>query len=334
MNYIIEIKGLKKRYKRKINKSNGIIDIFRKNKYEVFESVKGINLQIKRGEILGFIGLNGAGKSTTIKLLTGIMYPDEGTVTMFGLDTFKNRKNISRRIGVMFGQRSNLIWDLPFVNSLELLKEIYNISENQYEDSISLADEYLGINQLMNVPVRTMSLGQRMKCEFTAITLHQPEVYILDEPTIGLDIITKNQIKRFLKYLNGEKNCTIFLTTHDIGDVEKICKRVVVINDGRILIDEHIDKILSEVKDTFASVTFSGENIPENLEKLNGIEILEKNKNTARIQINSSTNNPKEITSKIITEFEVLSINVEEPDLETIIVNIYNLTKANEVETS
>lgn len=334
MDYIIEIKGLKKRYKRKINKNNGIIDIFRKNKYQVFESVRGIALQVKRGEILGFIGLNGAGKSTTIKLLTGIIHPDEGTVNMFGLDTFKNRKKISSKIGVMFGQRSNLIWDLPFVNSLQLLKDIYNVPEKQYEESIKLADEYLDINELMNVPVRTMSLGQRMKCEFTAITLHQPEVYILDEPTIGLDIIIKNQINKFLKYLNEEKNCTIFLTTHDIGDVEKICQRVVVINDGSILIDDHIDKILTNVKDTFASVTFAGEDIPENFEKLNGIDILEKNKNIARIRIDCSINSTKEIARDMITEFEIISINVEKPDLERIILNLYNLTKASQEETS
>ncbi|OMF96097.1 ATP-binding cassette domain-containing protein [Paenibacillus sp. FSL R7-0273] len=259
MDSMVEIRNLTKTYKRKIDKKTGLRSIFQKNDYEYVYALKGINISIGRGEFVGFLGVNGAGKSTTIKLLAGIMPPDEGSATINGLGTYSNIKQISQKIGILFGQRSNLVWDLPFIHSLELLKAVYSVSDPQYEESLDLADRFFEIKSLLNVPVRTMSLGQRMKCEFTAILLHQPDLYILDEPTIGLDIVTKKQINRFLSYLNQEFQATIFLTTHDIGVVEKSCKRIIVINHGEVLLDNATAEVVEQYPAIFASLSVKDE---------------------------------------------------------------------------
>lgn len=321
MENIIEINKLKKFYKRKVNADNGIASIFKKNIYEQIEAVKGIDIHIKKGEIVGFVGLNGSGKSTTIKTLTGILHPDEGTVKVFDLDSYKYRKKNAQNIGVMFGQKSHLLWDLPFKNSLELLKKVYSVSDDIYIQALDRADKYLDIKSLLNVPVRTMSLGQRMKCEFVAITLHNPEVYILDEPTIGLDIVTKKQIIEYLSYLNVEMESTIVLTTHDIAEVEKLCKRVIVIDQGVILIDSSMDEIVNIVTDTFATVNVIDSFICEELERVNNVKVLGyENDNIIRMKIGHSINEARKKVAEIISINGVTGISVEQPKLEDIIL--------------
>lgn len=284
MDTIIQVQGLKKCYKRKVGDANGFTSLFKKNKYEYIDAVKEISFNIHKGEMVGFVGLNGAGKSTTIKLVTGILHPDDGLVRLLGKDSYVNRKKNAKNIGVMFGQRSNLIWDLPFINSLQLLKKIYKISDKDFSDNIDLANKFLDIKNFLNVPVRTMSLGQRMKCEFAAITLHNPDVFILDEPTIGLDILVKRQINNFLSYLNKEKNATIFITTHDINEVEKICNRVIVLNEGEILVDGLINNIINLVEDTFAVVTITDEKCKKAIEKIDGVKMINEKEDEVRIK--------------------------------------------------
>jgi ABC-2 type transport system ATP-binding protein len=319
MNNVIEIEGLKKCYKRKIGDANGLTSLFKKNKYEYIEAVKGINFNILEGEMVGFVGLNGAGKSTAIKIITGILHPDEGQVKLLGKDSYINRKKNAKKIGVMFGQRSNLIWDLPFINSLQLLKKIYDITDKDFISSIELANEYLDIKNLFNIPVRTMSLGQRMKCEFAAITLHNPDVFILDEPTIGLDILVKRQINNFLTYLNNKKKSTILLTTHDIGEIEKICKRVIVLNEGLVLVDDYINKIVNLVEDTFAVISISDEKCKSIIEKANGIKIINDKENEIKIKLSCTLSEARKRVMEFINIDGVNGVSVEQPSLEDIL---------------
>ncbi|MBY0012092.1 ABC transporter ATP-binding protein [Paenibacillus typhae] len=324
MDTIVEIRNLTKTYRRKIDKKTGLRSIFQKNDYEQVYALKGINISISRGEFVGFLGINGAGKSTTIKLLAGIMPPDEGSATINGLNTYSNIKKISPKIGILFGQRSSLVWDLPFIHSLELLKDVYSVSDTQYEESIELADRFFGIKSLLKVPVRTMSLGQRMKCEFTAILLHQPELYILDEPTIGLDIVTKKQINRFLSYLNLEYQATIFLTTHDIGVVEKSCKRIIVINNGEVLLDNATTEVVDHYPATFASLTAKDEDADIDFGQYREmIEVLNRDRNQWMIKINEKGDPAREILTFVMSSNELSGISIDKPDLESVLLYLY-----------
>lgn len=320
---MIVVKKLTKYYKRKVKKEDSFWKHLIKRDYEVVKALKEIDLSISEGEIVGYVGLNGAGKSTTIKLLTGILHPDSGSIEVFGMNPFKHRQRIVARIGVMFGQRSHLLWDLPLIHSLDLLKKIYNIPDNIYQESIELAKKYLGIGDLLKIPVRTMSLGQRIRGEFTAIMLHQPEILFLDEPTIGLDVITKNEIKKLLHYLNEEKGCTIFLTTHDLRDIEKICKRVVVLDEGRIILDDQVNNLLNKVESQFLSVTFADMRVPESLLQFEGIEVLSKDKNVARIKYDRKYYTIESLLKKLMTNYNIEGFYLEQPDLEEIILNLY-----------
>lgn len=335
MENIIEIKDLEKRYKRKISNGNGIKSIFKKNKHEEIQALKSISFSISKGEIVGLVGLNGAGKSTTIKLLTGILHPDNGVVKVLGRDSYKYRKKNAKSIGVMFGQRSHLLFDLPFRNSLELLKKIYSVSESDYKEVLKRADDYLDINSLLDVPVRTMSLGQRMKCEFTAITLHKPQIFILDEPTIGLDIITRKQIKHYIEYLNKEENITVLLTTHDLSEIEKLCRRVVVLNEGKILVDSQMDHIAHLVDSTFATISINDDEFDSReIEDFGDISILEKNEACLKIKINTTRETSKKTLGELLKLTGVLGVNVHRPNLEEILFYLLEKTTSEGEEES
>lgn len=335
MDQIIEIKDLEKSYTRKISNGNGIKSIFKKNNYEEIQALKSISFSISKGEIVGLVGLNGAGKSTTIKLLTGVLHPDNGIVKVLGRDSYKYRKKNAKSIGVMFGQRSHLLWDLPFRNSLELLKKIYSVSETNYKEVLKRAEDYLDINSLLDVPVRTMSLGQRMKCEFTAITLHKPKIFILDEPTIGLDIITRKQIKHYIEYLNKEENLTVLLTTHDLSEIEKLCCRVVVLNDGQILVDSQMDHIAHLVDSIFAIININDEEFDsKEIEAFNDINILEENEVCLKIKINTIPEMSKKTLGELLKLPGVLGVNVHYPNLEEILFYLLDNTTAEGEEKS
>lgn len=204
MNTIIEMNHVTKAYRRKIKSGKGI---FKSSKFETKEAIKDISFQIKEGEMVGIVGLNGAGKSTLIKSMLGILSPDSGEAKMFGRDSFQFRKKNAEYIGANFGQKSSLVWDLPFIYSLELNKKIYRVSDERYEEILEELEQFLQIGELLNVPVRTMSLGQRMKCEFAVITLHSPRLLILDETTIGLDIVIKKNIEEYRRISETYQCC-------------------------------------------------------------------------------------------------------------------------------
>lgn len=224
-----------------------ILSIFVRE-YSEKQAVKDLEFTIEAGEIVGFIGKNGAGKSTTIKMLTGILYPDKGKIITNGLSPFKHRKEYVKQIGVVFGQRSQLWWDLPVIDSFEMLKSIYNIPEEIYRENLDYFRSELGLEEFLDQPVRHLSLGQKMRADIAASFLHNPKVVFLDEPTIGLDVVPKEKIKFFIKRVNQKRNVTVFLTSHDLADIEDLCDRCLIMNNGELIYDGTIKKLKSGVK--------------------------------------------------------------------------------------
>ncbi|MBR6405578.1 MAG: ATP-binding cassette domain-containing protein [Lachnospiraceae bacterium] len=239
--------------------------LFRRE-YQEIRALDSISLDISEGEIVALLGPNGAGKSTTIKILSGILYPDSGIVECNGFVPYKERMRYTREIGVVFGQRTQLFWDVPVADSFELLKDIYDISEQTFQENQQELTELLNLQELLRTPVRQLSLGQRMRCEIAGSLLHSPKILFLDEPTIGLDAVSKLAVRQFINRLNEEKHTTVILTTHDMQDVEALSKRVIMIGKGRLLLDGTIDDIRKE-----------GESLDESLvEFYQGIEGLGK----------------------------------------------------------
>lgn len=243
---MIEVRDLKKNY-RIAKKSTGILGNLRHlvmPRYETLEAVRGITFRINEGESVAFLGLNGAGKSTTIKMLTGIMKPSEGSVRIMGQDPFTNRIDNARKIGVVFGQKSQLWWDLPVIETFRLLKNIYEIPEDKYSRNMDKFCEILGLHDFLAQPARKLSLGQRVRADLAASLLHEPSVLFLDEPTIGVDVTAKQKIYEFLRETNREQKTTILLTSHDMKDLESICQRLIILEKGKILFDDPIDQLL------------------------------------------------------------------------------------------
>lgn len=244
MKYVIRCDGLKKDYFVKGKKVVGLADC---------------TCSIPEGSGTGFVGLNGAGKSTTIKLLTGIMRPDAGTVEVLGKDPLRNRREVARQIGVLFGQRSNLVYDLPVKESFHLLKSIYRLDRAFYERQLSYIGEYIEIGELMDTPVRQMSLGQRMRCEVAAVLLHDPKVVFWDEAFLGIDFRSKRMIQKLVQTMRREKKTTFFITSHDLSDIERMCDDLIVINKGTVIHHDTLDSFIRRSKYVKAKIVFADE---------------------------------------------------------------------------
>lgn len=239
MTNVIEVKNLRKEFKAYSSRTGlkgAFRDLFTRN-YKVVPAVNDINITIKQGEMVGYIGENGAGKSTTIKMMTGILTPTSGQITVNGMNPHKEREKFVQTIGVVFGQRSQLWWDIAVQESFRLLKKVYKVSDAHYNDHMNHVIETLDIEPLLDKPVRKLSLGQRMRCELAAALIHNPPLLFLDEPTIGLDVLVKLKIREFLKEINEKFNTTILLTTHDLSDIEALCERVIMLDEGKIIYD-------------------------------------------------------------------------------------------------
>lgn len=239
---IIEAVNLSKSYTVVKNKNQHLKSLFIPQK-EIVQAVNSINLNIKKGDSVGFIGPNGAGKSTTIKMLTGILKPTSGSLLVNRLSPIKHRKEYVKQIGVVFGNRSQLWWDLPARDSFELFKEIYKIPTWIYKENMQLFSDILDLSSFVHKPVRQMSLGQRMRCEIAVAFLHNPQIVFLDEPTIGLDIVAREKIRNFISYLNKEKGVTMLVTSHDMADIVNVCKNLIVIDNGNIVYQGAMDKV-------------------------------------------------------------------------------------------
>ena len=241
----IEVKHISKTFKvakRESGLKNAIKSFF-KRKYITIDAASDISFEVDKGEIVGYIGPNGAGKSTTIKILSGILVPDSGSVKVGGLTPWIDRKKYVSNIGVVFGQRSQLWWDIPAIDTFDLLRDIYNLDEEEYQKTKNELISLLKIEDVVKVPVRQLSLGQRMRCEIAASLLHKPKILFLDEPTIGLDAVSKLIVRDFIKKINKEENTTVILTTHDMSDIEALAKRIILIGKGKILYDGTLQKL-------------------------------------------------------------------------------------------
>lgn len=220
------------------NRKGGLLTA---KKYSRIEAVKDISFTIQKGDIVGFIGSNGAGKSTTLKMLTGILLPDSGSIRIDGLDYRKKRREIMMKIGVVFGQRSVLCWDIPVMESFRLFKDMYCISDEIYNKNMEMFSDILNLQEYMHQPPRLLSLGQRMKADLAAALIYNPEILFLDEPTIGIDVLAKDRIRDFISRINRERHTTVILTTHDVSDIEALCHKMLVIDRGRLLYDGSLD---------------------------------------------------------------------------------------------
>ncbi len=246
---MIDVQNLSKDYllKRKKPGLGGAVKGLLRTEYETIHAVKDLSFHIDAGEIVGFIGPNGAGKSTTIKMMSGILTPTQGNVLIGGEDITKHRKEVVRNIGVVFGQRSQLNWDLRLGESFELLKHIYQISQADYDRTLDVMDSILQIREIIDQPVRQMSLGQRVKGDLVAAMLHSPKVLFLDEPTIGLDVSAKYALRKFIREINQARKTTVILTTHDLGDIQELCERLIIINHGVMMEDGNLSQIVDRI---------------------------------------------------------------------------------------
>ena len=294
---------------------------FFKRNYIYIEAVKDVSFEIEKGEIIGYIGPNGAGKSTTIKMLSGILTPDKGTININGLSPSKDRIKYVSNIGVVFGQRSQLWWDIPALDTFDLLKYIYKLDESEFNNTKEQLIELLDLKNIVNIPVRQLSLGQRMRCEIAASLIHKPSILFLDEPTIGLDAESKINVRNFIKKINKEMNTTIILTTHDMSDIEALAKRIILIGKGRILYDGNIKK-LKEKYDNTKEIQIITKN---KLNKLNKKGIIKQTKKDYGYNFILDTNilsisNFLKYLSNLI---DIKDIEIENENIDNIILKLY-----------
>lgn len=315
---MIEIKNLCKDY-HVVKKEEGIKGALKglvKRESKIIPAVQDLNFDISAGEIVGFIGPNGAGKSTTIKMMSGILTPTSGEVLIDGKDITKHRKEVVGNIGVVFGQKSQLNWDLRLGESFELLRHIYQVDKEEYERTLDTLDEILGIRELLDKPVRQMSLGQRVKGDLTAAMIHSPKVLFLDEPTIGLDVSSKYALRKFIKEINEKRGTTIVLTTHDLGDIQELCDRIVIINHGRLVEDGNLGDIVNRIAPYKTLVVqYFDENIPTS----DNCELIETDGNMAKYRFMKSETTAAKVIEELGAKALIQDISVEETGIEDII---------------
>ncbi|MFF2483459.1 ATP-binding cassette domain-containing protein [Paenibacillus sp. NPDC058071] len=291
---------------------------------KIVRGVDGLSFNIEQGDIVGYIGPNGAGKSTTIKMLTGILHPTAGSISVCGLSPQKERKAVVRQLGVVFGQRTQLYWDLRLGETFELLKRVYRIEDKRFKATMDMLNDVLRIQDFIDTPVRQLSLGQRMRGDLAASMIHEPSVLFLDEPTIGLDADAKHAIRKFIRTLNRERQMTVVLTTHDLDDVEELCSRLLVVNHGRLVEDGPLDTIIGKLAPHRLLVIELSEmaNVPEHpLAKIirqEGLKIW--------YQFDKAAITAAELIADLSGKLPIRDLSVQEPDIEDAIREVYRTT--------
>lgn len=321
---IIEVKDLSKEYKI-VRRDSGIKNAFKsfiKREYRIVRAVDKVSFSIKKGEIVGYIGPNGAGKSTTIKMLSGILKPDEGIINIMGMDPTVDRIKYVKEIGVVFGQKSQLWWDIPAEDSFDLLKDIYKIPDDEYEKNKQELVKILHLEEIIKSPVRQLSLGERMKCELVASLLHSPKILFLDEPTIGLDAISKVIVRDFIKKINKLKKITVILTTHDMADIESLTDRLIMIGHGKKLYDGSVNDIKKKYSnEKIVEVIYEG--VLKDKIINDKIDILEEAQGLIRMKIDTRKIMVSDIVRKYSEVCEIKDINVIETGIDDIIYKLY-----------
>jgi ABC-2 type transport system ATP-binding protein len=320
---IIETRDLRKVFRSLVRRPGvaGTLRTLFSRDYEDKVAVEGVTMALDEGELVGYIGPNGAGKSTTIKMLTGILVPTSGAVRVAGLVPWEQRKRNARNIGVVFGQRSQLYWDLPLIESFELLRAIYGIKPDRYEANLAHFTEILEMEPFLRTPVRQLSLGQRMRGDFAAAMLHDPRVVFLDEPTIGLDIVAKEAIREFVARVNRERGTTFILTTHDLADVERLCRRIVLIDRGTLVYDGEID-VLRDRYGTHRTLVVTLAESVGSLE-VDGAETESHEGDVWRLRFDRRHVSAEVLIRRVADRYCVSDLSIEEPELESIIRRIY-----------
>lgn len=295
---------------------------FFKREYTYIDAVKNVSFSIEKGEIVGYIGPNGAGKSTTIKMLSGILLPTAGNIRVNGLDPFKDRKKYVSNIGVVFGQRSQLSWDIPAEDTFDLLKDIYDLSDKEYQKTKTELVNLLNIQEVMKQPVRSLSLGQRMRCEIAASLLHKPKILFLDEPTIGLDAESKKIVRDFIKKLNKNHKTTVILTTHDMTDIEALAKRIILIGKGELLYDgtlSNLKKKYGSYKEVLVSTNKKIDKI-----RLKGIIKKSKNINGYSFIIDSNVLSLSKLLNNLSLKYVINDIDIKNESIDDVILKLYH----------
>lgn len=327
MENLIEVKNVSKTFKvnKRANGIPGMVANLLVPKFEQKQAVKDISFSIKEGEMVGFVGPNGAGKSTTIKMLSGILYPDSGEIKVNGYVPYKQRKDYVGNIGVVFGQKSQLQWDLPVIDSFELLKAIYRVPEKVYQRNLERFTDMLNMGGFINQPVRQLSLGQRMRADIAAALLHSPRIVFFDEPTIGVDVVGKEKIREFIRELNRKDKVTMLFTTHDMQDIEKTCNRLIIIDKG----SKVYDGTLFGIREKYGTTRQLDVEFKDNceIEPIKNVEIKQIDELDGRkkrfifenkdVQIN-------ELMNELLAKYNVRDLNISEPEIESIIRKIYS----------
>ncbi|MGE5042161.1 MAG: ABC transporter ATP-binding protein [Candidatus Levyibacteriota bacterium] len=326
MSPIISVDHLVKTYK--VHKKDpgfmGSVKSLVNRKYEQVHAVKDISFEINPGELVGFIGPNGAGKTTTLKCLSGLLFPSAGKVEVLGYEPFQRKTPFLKQIALVMGQKNQLWWDLPPTETFILNKEIYEVPEKRFKETLNDLVELLDVKDVLNIQVRKLSLGQRMKCELIAALLHSPKVLFLDEPTIGLDVVMQKKLRDFIKQYNEKYNATIILTSHYMEDVRQLCERVIVIDHGMLLFDGRLDALVKEyTQHKLISIVFEKKVERKDLEKLG--TVLEYDFPKVILSVNRKDSN--QATSKLLKDFPVADLNIQEPDIEDIIREVFSRKK-------
>jgi ABC-2 type transport system ATP-binding protein len=322
---IIEARDLRKVFRSLVRRPGvgGTLRTLFSRDYEDKVAVEGVTMALEAGELVGYIGPNGAGKSTTIKMLTGILVPTSGLVRVDGLVPYEQRQRNARNIGVVFGQRSQLYWDLPLIETFELLRAIYGIPAARYRANLDHFTETLDMGPFLRTPVRQLSLGQRMRGDFAAAMLHDPRVVFLDEPTIGLDVVAKEAIREFISRVNRERGTTVILTTHDLADVERLCRRIVLIDRGTLVYDGEIEALRDRYGTHRTLVVTLCEPTPVESLAVEGAEVESRVGDVWRLRFDRRAVSAEVLIRRVADRYCVSDLSIEEPELESIIRRIY-----------
>lgn len=320
---IIEVNEISKEFK-VFKRPKGAVNVVRSlfsRKYEIKEAVKSISFSIEEGEMVGYIGANGAGKSTTIKMLSGILVPTSGSVLVDGIVPYENRKANAMNIGVVFGQRSQLNWDLPMEDTFYLYKKMYHIDDAAFKRNVDMFTELLALESFIRKPVRQLSLGQKMRAELAIAMLHDPKILYLDEPTIGLDVLVKDHIRTFIRELKKEKKTTVILTTHDMKDIDSICDRVIFIDKGELLIDTSLAEFKSSHNESYyVHILFS-----EQKKEMNypGVKCVQSGNSEKTFQVDKHSMPANKFLGILTDAFEIMDVDIQQEGIEEIVKKLY-----------